>query len=252
MSFVANEFIRHIEGDCFQREHPITINVKDGTVMLYVPAGEFEMGDGLDRNCPIHPVYLAGYWIAAYCVSNAQYLQFIDATRHRPPDNRFYKDPLRAAHPVTDVSWHDAQAYARWAGCQLPTEAQWEKAARSAAGFMYPWGNDKQIDYCRNSTNRGNETTVPVYDYPQGVSVYGCYNQSGNVWEWCSDWYDGSYYRQSPKQNPAGPKTGKSRVNRGGCWGDECPGGIRLADRDWTSPNGRNVYQGFRLMKALA
>ncbi len=243
-------FLRHIEGLRFKREHPIVVNVKDGTALVYVPAGTFEMGDGKDSYCPKHPVELSAYWIGVTCITNAQYLKFVQETGHRPPDNSIYKKPEKAVHPVTDVSWDDAQAYARWAGCQLPSEAQWEKAVRGPQGLIYPWGPVWSPDKCRHDKNRGNETTAPTYGYPQGASGYGTYNQSGNVWEWCADWYGDKYYQSSPARDPTGPASGSSRVYRGGSWWRDDPGFFRAADRYGYVPDLRCVYRGFRLVRS--
>ena len=243
------------------RNH-IAVNAKDGTVLVYVPAGTFEMGDGKDKDCPKHPVELSAYWIGVACVTNAQYLKFVQETGHRPPDQSdYYRDtpvwkgkhypPEKARHPVVCVSWDDAQAYARWAGCQLPSEAQWEKAVRGPKGLIYPWGPEWSPDKCRHDKNRGNETTAPTYGYPQGASGYGTYNQSGNVWEWCEDWYAETYYQNSPPRDPTGPASGSSRVSRGGSWGIDAPGRFRAANRPTGfGPGLRIVIQGFRLVRS--
>ena len=240
---------------------PLAVNQRDGSIMVYVPEGEFEMGDGQEGNCPKHKVHLSAYWIGMYCVTNAQYLTFVDATGHRPPDKTDYGTPVwngrsfpkeKAAHPVVCVDWDDAQAYARWAGCQLPTEAQWEKAARGPSGLIYPWGNDWDQAKCRNDKNKGSEQTAPVHAYPQGASGYGTYNQSGNVWEWCADWYDSGYYKNSQQQDPAGPATGSGRVDRGGSWGYDDPANFRGALRSWGGPGYRYGYRGFRLVRAVS
>ena len=244
----------------------VDVNQKDGSVMVYVPEGEFEMGDGLESDCPNHKVQLSAYWIGAYCVTNAQYLQFVETTGHRSPDQADFSDdregkagkPVwngrnfpkdKADHPVVCVSWDDAQAYARWAGCQLPTEAQWEKAARGPRGWVYPWGDKWDSAKCRHFNNKASETTAPVYGYPEGASGFGTFNQSGNVLEWCEDWYDREYYIQSPFHQPTGPVTGKGRVQRGACWGILFLGEFRGASRDWYYPSDRSVSRGFRLVK---
>ena len=150
------------------------------------------------------------------------------------------------------VSWEDAQAYARWAGCELASEAQWERACRGPLGYAYPWGEAWEEHRCRHAGNNGNETTSAVYGYPTGVSGYGTYNQSGNVWEWCTDWYADTYGATSPTEDPAGPATGSARVRRGGSWGRDGPDGCRAAYRRWNSPGNRYVYQGFRLVRTAS
>lgn len=210
-------------------EHPLIVNRKDGSILVKVPAGEFEMGDGKEGNCPKYRVYLDEYYIGVYCITNRQYKRFVDETGHRPPDHSDYSQaaPIwkgkgypkeKADHPVVCVSWDDAVAYCAWAGLRLPTEAQWEKGARGPGGYVYPWGNEWDGAKCRYGGNRGGETTSEVYGYPEGVSGYGCYNMSGNVWEWCSDVYDNGYYKGSPRKNPENTKKGSCRVLRGGSW----------------------------------
>ncbi len=227
--------------------HRLAVNRKDGSVMVYVPAGDFEMGDGQGTDCPKHQVFVSAYWIGVYAVTNAQYLRFMQATRHRAPDNQVHGEAGNAAHPVTDISWDDATAYARWAGCALPTEAQWEKAARGPKGLIYPWGNEWDASRCRNNTNKGSETTCLVSGYPGGVSGYGTYNQSGNVWEWCADWYGN--YGKSPARDPRGPEGGSYRVYRGGSWGSVGPEYFRGARRLGGGPGRRDGYLGFRLVR---
>ncbi|NCC58436.1 MAG: trypsin-like serine protease, partial [Synergistales bacterium] len=160
---------------------PRSVTARDGSVLLLVPAGEFEMGDGKDGDNPKHRVHLDAYYIGKYAVTNAQYAKFVRATGHRPPNNTIWDDSKFANHPVVNVSWDDAMAYARWAGCTLPTEAQWEKAARGPKGYVYPWGNSWDPSKLRHGGNRGNGTTASVDAYPGGVSGYGTYQQAGNV-----------------------------------------------------------------------
>ena len=223
---------------------------KDGSELLLIPAGEFEMGDGKDDNCPKHPVFLDAYYIGKYCVTNAQYARFVSETGHRPPNNGFWNTPEKAEHPVTNLSWDDAMAYAKWAGCDLPTEAQWEKAARGPSGYIYPWGNEWSESKCRNQKNRGSETTAPVHTYTDGASGYGTIQQSGNIREWCSDWYSSDYYKSSEaSRNPRGPSTGSGRVRRGGSWGTGDPSIFRGTYRSGDTPSCRCNFMGFRLVR---
>ena len=227
--------------------------------MVLVPAGEFEMGDGEDDICPKHKVYLDAYYINVYAVTNRQYGRFIQVTGHRAPEKADFGDPVwrngrcpegKLDHPVVCVSWDDAMAYVRWAGCGLLTEAQWEKAARGPLGLKYPWGNEWDKHKCRHYNNRGDETTCNVWRHGQGVSGYGTYNQSGNVFEWCRDWYDSEYYGKSPRENPPGPAKGSFQVRRGGGWRNFDPSSLRAARRCGILPDYRYDYQGFRLVRA--
>ena len=240
---------------------PLVVNEKDGSIMSLTPAGEFEMGDGEDDNCPKHRVYLDAYYISVYAVTNRQYGRFIQETGHRLPDKGGYSSdkPVwqngrcpeeKLDHPVVCVSWNDATAYAKWARCGLPTEVQWEKAACGPLGLKYPWGNEWDKEKYRHSKNCGNEPTCNVWNYGQGVSGYGTYNQSGNVWEWCRDWYDEKYYGQSPRENPPGPENGLFRVARGGGWWSSAPSDLRAASRGGDNPGGRYDRLSFRLVRA--
>jgi formylglycine-generating enzyme required for sulfatase activity len=251
---------REIAPNRFRIEYPLVVNERDGSVLVYVPPGEFEMGDGEASNCPKHRVSLDGYYIGIYAVTNAQYKRFVDATGHRAPDKADYGTAVwqgksfpsaKEDHPVVCVSWDDAQAYAKWAGLSLPTEAQWEKAARGPRNWKCPWGDTWDGDRCRHSGNKGSETTCVVYGYPRGVSGYGCYNMSGNVWEWCADWYDAEYYTKGPARNPRGPDVGSLRVIRGGCWFSDA-GVCRAACRDWGEPSDRYDGLGFRLARSVS
>ena len=243
MSIFAEALVRAARGR-------IAVNGKDGTVLVRIPAGEFEMGDGKDSDCPKHRVTLSSYWIGVLAVTNRQYGRFVTETSHRPPDNQRWNDKANADHPVTDVDWSDATAYAEWAGLSLPTEAQWERAARGPSGLIYPWGNEWDATKCRNSGNRGSETTCPVWGYPAGVSGYGTYQQSGNVWEWCADWY-GEYDTKSPKEDPKGATGGSARVYRGGSWWHDDASIFRGANRVRNDPATRYDDLGFRLARTV-
>ncbi|NUQ63359.1 MAG: formylglycine-generating enzyme family protein [Pirellulales bacterium] len=231
--------------------HDTVLKFWEGSELVYVPPGEFEMGDGEDADCPKHRVWLDGYYIAIYPVTNAQYGRFVEATGYPGPANPRWQESPWADHPVTDVSWDDAQAYAEWAGLSLPTEAQWEKAARGPENRKYPWGDAWDPERCRHAGNRGTETTCAVHEYPQGASGYGCFHMSGNAGEWCEDWYDEAYYRTGPVRNPGGSEEGSQRVLRGGsCYyvTTRC----RPASRYARSPDYRGEDLGFRLARSAS
>jgi len=208
---------------------PEVVNARDGSVLVQIPAGEFSMGSeaGFPSERPVHQVMVERYWIGKYLVTNVQYEQFVRDTDHRVPyvdDPRVTMDnwdvqqrtypPGRGQHPVVLVSWQDAVAYCAWAGGRLPTEAEWERAARGGLeGKLYPWGDE--IDPSKANYDNGNGTS-PVGGY--APNAYGLYDTAGNAWEWVADWYDPKYYRTSPVTNPPGPSQGSTRVLRGGAW----------------------------------
>jgi len=238
-----------------------TIRETDGMEMVYVPAGEFEMGsnNGDSDEKPVHTVFLDAYWIDKCEVSNAQYALCVaagDCTKPKYTDSytrsSYYGNPEYDNYPVIYVSWHQAQAYCQWAGGDLPTEAQWEKAARGTDGRTYPWGDESPTCQLTNFNQGTYENpnycvgdTSPVTDYEGGVSPYGALNMAGNVWEWVRDWYGSDYYSKSPAKNPTGPTSGSFRVMRGGSryFSDR---GIRAANRSDSSPTYTNNDYGFR------
>jgi len=264
MSDTAVRPIREVTPGRYRVEHPVAVNARDGSIMVQVPEGEFEMGSaegrGRDNERPRHRVRLSGYWIGVYAVTNAQYEKFVRASGHRAPDKADYGEAVwrgqeypadKAEHPVVCVSWEDAAAYAKWAGCEVASEAQWERASRGPAGLEYPWGDEWDESRCRNDKNKGDEQTSAVHGYPKGASGWGTYNQSGNVWEWCADWYDEKYYGKADKQDPRGPAGVSARVFRGGCWWNGAPDRFRAAFRDIRlDPGDRDDYLGFRLVRA--
>jgi formylglycine-generating enzyme required for sulfatase activity len=226
----------------------------DGARMVYVPEGEFEMGsnNGDDDEKPVHRIFLDAFWIDVFEVTNALYKKCVDAGRCQPPGNSssytrssYFGNSQFDNYPVIYVSWDDAHAYCTWAGKRLPTEAQWEKAARGTDGRIYPWGNtfDKNL---LNSNEGGKGDTTAVGSYPGGASPYGALDMAGNVWEWVADWYDNGYYANSPRQNPTGPSSGESRVLRGGSW-NHFQNLARAAYRyDYGHPTNRYNDFGFR------
>ena len=240
---------------------PEKVNARDGSVLVQIPAGEFSMGSeaGFPAERPVHRAAVESYWISKYLITNMQYEQFVISTGHRVPflddpraaiDNwdvrqRMYPEG-RARHPVVLVSWHDAVAYCTWAGGRLPTEAEWERAARGGLeGKLYPWGNE--IDPSRaNYDNRNGTTVVGSY----APNDYGLYDVAGNVWEWVTDWYDQKYYQSSPLTNPRGPAHGTTRVLRGGAW-LLFPQFCRVAYRFREGPDFRFNLIGFRLVRSL-
>jgi len=237
------------------------INPKDGAAMVWVPAGKFIMGSTdaqlvalckgslmLKNWCsnekPKHTVKLDGYWMYKNDVTVAQYKKFCAATTREMPDapELGWIDE----HPMVNLSWDDANAYAQWAGAALPTEAQWEKAARGTDGRIYPWGNEWDAEKCNNAVSGYNTMkTTAVGSYPASVSPYGCLDMVGNVYQWCADWYDENY-KNSPKQNPTGSANGTTRVLRGGCWYDVDTRYFRAAYRDSGEPTIGFVSIGFR------
>jgi eukaryotic-like serine/threonine-protein kinase len=222
-----------------------------------VPAGDFLMGsvdsDNQANNDtkPQHKVYLDSYQIGKYEVTNTQYLQCVKANICYPPYSSRYLVGEYALHPILYVNWEDANTFCNWIGGRLPTEAEWEKAARGGhESRLYSWGDvdpicDKGAENGANYDGPGcPKDTITVGRFmPNG---YGLYDTTGNVWEWVSDWYDEDYYQKSPSNNPKGPDNGESHVARGGSWLSG-PDYLRIDNREMASPLGKEVYiVGFR------
>lgn len=223
-----------------------------------IPAGEFWMGidgpQGLDDERPRHPVILDAYAMDRHEVTVGRYSIFLEHTGRMPP---LFWDTLdlheHADRPVIGVDWTDADAYCRWAGKRLPTEAEWEHAARGTDERRYPWGNQTPT---REFANYGigarfsyGQTLMPVGHYEKGRSPYGMYDMAGNVWEWVQDWYGTNYYEASDRRNPSGPGEGQFKVLRGGSW-SELPKYLLTYGRFKLPPNTRNSYMGFRCAKS--
>ncbi len=195
---------------------------KDGMELVYVPAGNFIMGlNGLPMDQePEHEVYLDAYWIDRSEVTNAMYRLCVQAKVCSSPDwDKYYPYEQFQEYPVVYISWTQAREYCEWAGRRLPTEAEWEKAARGTDARIYPWGNNEPTSDLLNFA-RINGDIMAVNSYPQGVSPYGVMDMAGNAWEWVADWYDAHYYSISPQDNPTGPDSGDYHVCRGGGWID--------------------------------
>ena len=216
--------------------------------MVLIPPGKFEMGSDLsghDQEQPLHTVRLKGYYIDKYEVTNIEYRDFVHVTGRRAPIHWINQSfPARVGnHPVVNVSWEDAQAYAEWVGKRLPTEAEWERAARGDRGKEYPWGNTSSTEYA-NFGEAQNKTT-PVDQYSGGKSEYQVFDMCGNVGEWVHDWYDARYYSRSPEADPTGSEGGQQKVYRGG--GYHCNKmDIRAAARHFSTPKASLEYIGFR------
>lgn len=236
---------------------------KDGAPMIVVPAGSFPMGvpdgdrDGGRDEYPRHEVFVDTFAIDKFEVTNGLYLGFVKSTEHRVPQNP--KTPTRnlwqedgiteslADRPVINVDWFDADAYCKWTGKRLPTEAEWEKAAKGTSDRRFPWGNVEPTAKHLNYNQRwiGEKTLMPVGSYEAGKSPFGLYDMAGNVWEWVNDWYDAQYYEKSPQKNPKGPDAGVKKVIRGAGWQNETPT-VRIFTRVASDPAMRNESTGFR------
>jgi sulfatase modifying factor 1 len=236
---------------------------KDGAPMALIPEGPFPMGvphaarDGGVDERPNHEVFVDNFYMDLYEVTNGRYLQFVTETGHRVPQHP--TDPSKGIWkgnmmpesitdlPVINVDWHDGEAYCRWAGKRLPTEAEWEKAAKGTNDWRFPWGDvEPTVEHANfNQTWRGEATLVQVGIYEKGKSPYGIYDVAGNVWEWVADWYEADYYHKSPTHNPQGPETGKYKAVRSSGWQGETPQ-VRVFTRIKSLPTDRNNSTGFR------
>jgi formylglycine-generating enzyme required for sulfatase activity len=270
----------------------------DGMVMVYIPAGEFTMGstdDEMDHalalctgyyyDCernrfegeqPAHTVALDGFWLDKTEVTNAQFAAFLNKEDNQEEGgvtwlnredetclieragDEFRPKSGYGDHPVIQVSWYGAAAYCRWVGAWLPTEAQWEYAARGPDGHIFPWGDEPdgtRLNYCDancdldwtdESFDDGYAHTAPVGSYPDGASWAGALDLAGNVWEWGADWYGD--YPSGRQENPSGPSAGDYRVLRGGSWNFHWDN-VRAVNRSSVRPDARNAIFGFRCVR---
>ncbi len=273
----------------------VWVNPTDGMEMVYVAAGWFILGtrdEQIDAWLSDHPtdersefedeqpqcrVNLPAYWMGRTEVTNAHYLRFVTATGHQTPEHWESGRPPAGLEnfPVVYVSWEEARAYCEWAGLRLPTELEWEKAARGTDGRIFPWGNGWDRNRCRNFEAitgesyaspfqwlsdlhfwlRGHEAVregpAAVGSYPSGASPYGCQDMAGNVWEWCQDWYDEEAYRRYARGDLTLPSSAIERAIRGGSWLNGRPTRFRCAYRRSSHPDYRYFSDGFRCVRGL-
>jgi formylglycine-generating enzyme required for sulfatase activity len=262
--------------------------------MTLVPAGEFLMGspegtDGFPDERPQRRVFLSAFWIDRREVTNADYESFVRATGHQPPVNANPSAslwdngsplPSSKTHPVVNVSWDDALTFCQWKGGRLPTEAEWEKAARGTDGRRYPWGDHwdhafsnsasywagRTVEFnsgddwnafwvkgegakiSRERGLKGEVLTLPVGSFENAASPYGLLDMAGNASEWVQDWYDPDFYKKGPVSDPQGPERGAVKVQRGGSWLKPALS-LRTSDRDYGNPNSRPSGAGIRCAK---
>ena len=236
----------------------------DGMTLIYIPAGQFQMGSsaGNEDETPVHAVSLDGYWLDSTEVTQEMFTAFLNASGNQfeggvswlnpsepfvwidEQDSTWQVRPEMQRQPIVGVSWYGANAYCAWAGRQLPTEAQWEYAAKGINAYRFPWGNDT-LD-CNHARYAGCGTSpVNVDSLPLGLNEYGVYGLAGNVAEWLNDRYAADYYEESPVLNPTGPSNGYYRVVRGGFWASSYIG-LQTSHRDWAGADVRDSGIGFR------
>ena len=234
------------------QDKPAAAKPPEGS-MVVVPAGEFTMGSaaGDSDEQPEHKVHVDAFSMDVYEVTVGQYAAFLQAKGiDQPSDWKTMNQSAHQKRPIANVDSTDASAYCKWAGKRLPTEAEWEKAARGTDGRIYPWGNDAPTPLHANfgkSEWNNHGVLAPVGSFEAGKSPYGIYDMAGNVWEWVSDWYDYNYYKSSPSLNPTGPSSGGTKAIRGGAWSSN-PRAMRSTNRSLISPTDQGL-NGFRCAK---
>ncbi|HEX2696663.1 MAG TPA: SUMF1/EgtB/PvdO family nonheme iron enzyme, partial [Anaerolineales bacterium] len=216
------------------------------TLLVAVPAGEFSMGHGGQDN-PVHQIWLADFWLFRTKVSNAQYARCVNTGYCAPPDsqdNPLYEDNSHADDPVVGVTYDQASAYCAFMQARLPSEAEWEKAARGPHGNLYPWGSGAPSCDLLNFNNCVG-TTTNVTSYPHGQSYYSALDMEGNAFEWTADWYEPLYYRDAPVANPAGPDSGQQRSVRSSSYKSDSSQ-VTAATRFFDLPENHRADLGFR------
>ena len=256
-------------------------NPTDNATYRYIEPGTFVMGNSRGQveratlwcniyfgNCesewfmdeqPIHQTFTDAFWMMETEVTNAQYQLCVEEGACSIPRNDYWELSDFADYPVTNINWFQAVDYATWVGGRLPTEAEWERAARGYDQRIYPWGDQwdaSYVNYCDyNCEHRWNDPAnsdlfgevAPVGSYPKGRSPYGLLDMAGNVWEWTADWYEESYYRRSPTRNPTGPSEGENRALRGGSY-QHGRWMARATARYAQNPNSEFGFIGFRVV----
>ena len=245
------------------------ISETDGMTQMFVPAGKFMMGyaDGWDNEQPVHVVYLDAYWIDQTEVTNEMYAQFLNEMGNQmefgvtwlaasnndvqimQSDVKWVVASGKKNYPVIQVNWFGAQAYCEWAGRELPTEAQWEKAARGIDNRIFPWG-ETVPDCSLTQYAACEEGTIEVGSLPAGASPYGVLDMAGNVWEWVADWYDRDYYNISPEENPENTNNSGGKMLRGGSWiGNYYT--VHVTSRFRANPGSSSDTGGFRCVESV-
>lgn len=224
---------------------------ESGVEFVFIPGGEYRMGLAAEEDAsPEHEVRVAAFWMARTEVTREQYARFMKATGRPEPGHWKHDLYAKPGSPVVGVTWEDAAAFAKWCGGRLPTEAEWELAARGTDGRPFPWGAEPP-DKTRAIFHRdiGFDGTAPAGGCPGGASPYGLLDMAGNVFEWCADWYAADYYAKSPRENPTGPAEGRYRVIRGGAW-VSLPDALRAGAREKYPPEKSSVLIGFRVARS--
>lgn len=234
----------------------LQVNPLDGAEIVLIPAGEFLMGSDQANDpyfwgaeAPEHTVNIDSFWIYRTEVTQRMYSKCVEQEKCPAPLKinhpvaQQYGNPRFDDHPVVMITWHAALAYCQWVGGRLPTEAEWEKAARGTDGRLFPWGNEPNAD---GLANYSSDSPSPVGSYPAGSSPYGVYDMAGNVLEWVNDFFESGYYQYSPLDNPTGPLSGSRKIIRGGAFNQNGIPGLRTVARASRRPTDTLISIGFR------